>query len=513
MGLEIKQSLKLSQQLVMTPQLQQAIKLLQLSRLELVETINQEMLENPLLEEADEPSNEAELAVITGEPDEPAPEMEALAGPSESTDYATGEVPEARDVAADLEEVSMGDQVKEDFDWENYLGEYSSAPASSEGGMAEDRDAPSFDSVLTRSPSLCEHLLWQLRLSPLDEGQMEIGATIINNLNEDGYLQVSLDYLAAGRGVSVPQVEAVLKIIQQFDPLGVAARDLKECLLIQATELYPGHDLVFDLLENHLGDLERRNYHAIAKRLSVSLDEVGEALEVIRRLDPKPGRTVSEDEPQYITPDIYIYKVDGEFVIVLNEDGLPKLRVNNFYKDSLGSGGSVEAKEYVQSKLRSAVWLIRSIHQRQRTIYKVTESIVGFQRDFFDRGIAFLKPLVLRDVAEDVGMHESTISRVTTNKYMHTPQGVFELKYFFNSGINRVQGGAVASESVKERIRQIVAAEDPAKPLSDQTIGDMLQKENIDIARRTVAKYREMLGILPSSRRRQILKPRGRVPA
>ncbi|MCA1905194.1 MAG: RNA polymerase sigma-54 factor, partial [Desulfarculus sp.] len=205
-----------------------------------------------------------------------------------------------------------------------------------------------------------------------------------------------------------------------------------------------------------------------------------------------------------------VYKMDNEFVIVLNEDGLPKLRVNSYYKDALSQGASAEAKEYVQSKLRSAVWLIRSIHQRQRTIYKVTESIVGFQREFLEKGIAYLKPLVLRDVAEDVGMHESTISRVTTNKYVHTPQGVFELKFFFNSGINKVEGGAVASEAVKERIRAIIAGEDPAKPLSDQTIGDMLKRENIDIARRTVAKYREMLGILPSSRRRQTLRPRGK---
>lgn len=510
MALEIKQSLKLSQQLVMTPQLQQAIKLLQLSRLELVETINQELMENPLLEESDDAVSDAELAVLNGaEPLESPPEMEALPGPSESTDYATGEAPEAADMVPDLEEVRMDDQVKEDFDWENYLGEYSSAPASGEGGMAEDREAPSFDSVLTRSPSLKEHLLWQLRMSALDESQMEIGALIVNNLNEDGYLQASVEDLAQARAVGVEAVEAVLKVVQQFDPLGVAARDLRECLLIQATERYPGHDLVFDILENHLPDLERRNYQVIAKKLSVSMDEVAEALEVIRRLDPKPGRAVSEEEPQYITPDIYVYKMDGEFVIVLNEDGLPKLKVNSFYKDALGTTGSAEAKEYVQSKLRSAVWLIRSIHQRQRTIYKVTESIVNFQRNFFEKGIAHLKPLVLRDVAEDVGMHESTISRVTTNKYVHTPQGVFELKFFFNSGINRVQGGAVASEAVKDRIRQIIAAEDPSKPLSDQTIGEMLQKENIDIARRTVAKYREMLGILPSSRRRQILKPRG----
>ncbi len=508
MGLEIKQSLKLSQQLVMTPQLQQAIKLLQLSRLELVETINQELLENPLLEETEESIPEAELPSLDLENSEPAT-LEASQTPSEAADFEAAGLSQTGESGP--EEVQVREDVKEDFDWENYLGDYSSSPGSGEGGMAEDRDTPSFDSVLTRAPSLRDHLLWQLRMSALNETQMEIGAVIIGNLNEDGYLQVSLEDLAKTCGTEPARAEAVLKVIQQFDPLGVAARDLRECLIIQATELYPGHDLVFDILENHMADLERRNYQAIAKKLSVSLDEVAEAMEVIRRLDPKPGRTVSDEEPQYITPDIYVYKMEGEFVIVLNEDGLPKLRVNSFYKDALASGGPSDAKEYVQSKLRSAVWLIRSIHQRQRTIYKVTESIVGFQRDFFDKGIAYLKPLVLRDVAEDVGMHESTISRVTTNKYVHTPQGVFELKYFFNSGINRFQGAAVASEAVKERIRHMIAAEDPAKPLSDQAIGDMLQEENIDIARRTVAKYREMLGILPSSRRRQILRPRSRV--
>jgi RNA polymerase sigma-54 factor len=334
---------------------------------------------------------------------------------------------------------------------------------------------------------------------------------IVGNINPDGYLVETLADLSQQAQASPDEVERVLLVIQQFDPLGVGARDLKECLLLQALELYPGHELVHDIIEGHLGDLERRNYQVIAKKLAVSLDEVAEALEVIRRLDPKPGRGVSEEEPQYITPDIYVYKVDGQFVILLNEDGLPKLRVNNFYKDSLGRGAAPEAKEYVQNKLRSAVWLIRSIHQRQRTIYKVSESIVKFQGEFFDKGIAFLRPLVLRDVAEDVGMHESTISRVTTNKYMHTPQGVLELKYFFNSGIGRVEGGtSVASEAVKERIRALVAAEDHNHPLSDQIIGDMLKKENIDIARRTVAKYREMLGILPSSRRKRMLgSPKG----
>jgi len=285
----------------------------------------------------------------------------------------------------------------------------------------------------------------------------------------------------------------------------VAARDLRECLIVQATELYPAHDLVHDILEDHLGDLEKRNYKRIAKKLSVSMDEVGEALRIIRTLEPKPGRSVNDEQPRYITPDIYIYKIDGEYVIVLNEDGLPKLRVNNYYREAMSAGAPSEAKEYVQNKLRSALWLIRSIHQRQRTIYKVTESIVKHQREFFERGIANLKPMVLRDVAEDVGMHESTISRVTTNKYAHTPEGVFELKYFFNSGINRVQGGSVASEAVKDRIRQIIAAENPAKPLSDQAIANFLKGENINIARRTVAKYREMLKILPSSRRKRTL--------
>lgn len=471
----------------MTPQLQQAIKLLQLSRLELAETINQELLENPLLEVLEEEQ----------EPDKTeAPEAEA-----EPLSEA------AEEKAAELEEIKVEETAKEDFDWENYLGEYSSAPISGESSIREDRETPSYENVLSKAATLSEHLLWQLRLSDLDEKQMDIGAEIIGNLDANGYLASPLEEIAQATHSSPEEVEKVLAVVQRFDPLGIAARDLRECLLIQATELHPAYDLLHDILENHLGDLEKRRYQAIARKLGVDLQEVAEALEVIRSLDPKPGRTISEEPPQYITPDIYVYKIDGEYVIQLNEDGLPKLKVNSFYKDSLASGASSEAREYVQSKLRSAMWLIRSIHQRQRTIYKVTESIVKHQREFLDKGIAYLKPMVLRDVAEDVEMHESTISRVTTNKYVHTPQGVFELKFFFNSGINRVEGGAVASEAVKERIRHIVAEEDPRKPLSDQAIADLLKKEGIDIARRTVAKYREMLGILPSSRRRRSLPP------
>jgi RNA polymerase sigma-54 factor len=498
MGLEIKQSLKLSQQLVMTPQLQQAIKLLQLNRLELAETINQELLENPLLEISEE-AGDTEPG--EGSESEGDGRDQAESAPEADTEIPGGEEP----AAPEVEEIKVAEEAKEEFDWENYLGEYSSAPASREGSSYEDRDTPSFENMLTRAPSLKDHLLWQLRLSSLNERQQEIGSHIIGNITPDGYLQASLEDIALAAETTPQEVEKVLAVIQRFDPLGIAARDLRECLIIQATELYPAHDLVHDILENHLGDLEKRNYNNIAKKLGATMEEVAEALHIIQSLEPKPGRSISDEEPQYITPDIYVYKVDGEFVIVLNEDGLPKLKVNSFYKEALADGGSAEAKEYVQNKLRSALWLIRSIHQRQRTIYKVTESILKHQREFFDKGVAYLKPMVLRDVAEDVGMHESTISRVTTNKYVHTPQGVFELKYFFNSGISRVEGGSVASEAVKERIRKLIAEEDSKKPLSDQAIANILKRENIDIARRTVAKYREMLNILPSSRRRQTL--------
>ena len=508
MGLEIKQYLKLSQQLVMTPQLQQAIKLLQLSRLELVDTINQELLENPLLDETEETAPDEELAQMEREAGLESTEIE-LDAPSPAEEAAPetagsdGEAPAA-------DEVKIEENVKEDFDWENYLGEYSSAPVSGDGSMYEERETPSYESVLSKDISLKDHLLDQLRLSRLDEQQMRVGVYIACNLTPEGYLAISLEDLAEAAEVSEKQAEYVLKQVQRLDPLGVAARDLRECLLVQAWELYPAQELVHDIIENHLHDLERGSYQAIAKKLEVSLDEVAEAIGIIKRLEPKPGRAISEEEPIYITPDIYVDKVDGKYVIILNEDGLPKLRVNSFYKEAVATGASPEAKEYVQNKLRGALWLIRSIHQRQRTIYKVTESIVKHQKDFLDNGIALLKPMVLRDVAEDVGMHESTISRVTTNKYVHTPQGVFELKFFFNSSINRVAGGAVASEAVKDRIRKVIAQEDPSKPFSDQSIADMLKQENIDIARRTVAKYREMLGILPSSRRRQPLLRAGK---
>jgi len=477
MAIELRQHLKLAQQLIMTPQLQQAIKLLQLSRLELLETISQELQSNPLLEEGQE---------AEAEPDD----RERVA------DSANRET--------DISEVTIDEKPKADFDWEEYLGEYTSGPKV-RVEREEVRELPAIESRLVKKPSLDAHLLWQLHLSSASDAQKEIGTLIIGNLGRDGYLQATLAEIAEMAGCDESCVEEVLHLVQEFDPPGIAARDLRECLLIQGKNLKLEDDLVINIITNHLHDLESRNYHSIVKATNRKPEEIKEAIDVITGLDPKPGRQYDEEEIQYISPDIYVHKVDNEFVILLNEDGMPKLRISPFYREALSKDGDVtdQAREYIQGKLRSAAWLIKSIHQRQRTIYRVAESIIKFQRDFFDKGIAHLKPLVLRDVAEDLSMHESTISRVTTNKYMHTPRGVFELKYFFNSSISSFTGGAVASESVKERIRQLVSNEDPQKPYSDKAIVEKLREENIDIARRTVAKYRELLGILPSNLRKQ----------
>ena len=300
------------------------------------------------------------------------------------------------------------------------------------------------------------------------------------------------------------EILETLKIIQTFDPVGIAARDTRECLLIQTKFENLGGTIVEKIIIDHMDNLENKRYDKIARDLCISPHEILSAVSIITNLEPKPGRLYNDDETIYISPDIYVFKVGDDYEIVLNEDGMPKLRINNYYKEILNSKDSLgkDTREYIQEKLKSAAWLIKSIHQRQRTIYKVTESIVQFQRNFFDKGVTHLKPLVLRDVAEHIQMHESTISRVTTNKYVHTPQGVFELKYFFNSAINSMEGDSIASESVKEHIKNIIKSEDKKKPFSDQEVADILKGHNINAARRTVAKYRETLGILPSRKRR-----------
>jgi RNA polymerase sigma-54 factor len=347
--------------------------------------------------------------------------------------------------------------------------------------------------------------MWQLNLSVLDGHDKIIAASIIGNIDDSGYLRTHLEEICDQTHSSMDQVEDVLYQVQSFDPAGVGARDLAECLQLQLAYLGLKGTLAERIITDYAKELEERRYQVIAKQCKVSVDDVLEAARFLSSLDPRPGSQYSESDIHYITPDIFVYKVGDEYVVSLNDDGLANLKISSYYSNAL-SGKEIdsETSEYIQEKMRGALWLIKSIHQRQRTIFRVTKSIVKFQREFFDHGISYLKPLVLRDVAEDIEMHESTISRVTTNKYVQTPQGLFELKFFFNSGIGTTGGDSVASESVKNRIKEIIAEENEKKPYSDQKIVNMLRDDGIDIARRTVTKYREMLGIGSSTARKRL---------
>ena len=493
--MEIKQVHRLSQQLVMTPQLQQAIKLLQLSRMELVDLVREEMMKNPILEDGAESSQEL------GKDDPDVKQESELQGETELAAPSGEESSHTTEVSGT--ETSSESQAVGEIDWDNYIENYSSQPSMPSFKPNND-ELPSLESTLTKKTSLEEHLVWQLRMSHLPTEEENVGMLIIGNLDHDGYLkEPPLADIAEEGGVPVEMADRVLAKLQSFDPIGVCARSLSECLLIQARHHGADDEVLVKMITEHLGNLEKKNYQAIARDLKEPIEEIYEAAKVIMNLNPRPGREYTTEEPHYITPDVYIHKVGDKFFVVPNDDGLPKLKISSFYKSALN--GTPQAREYIQDKLRSAQWLIRSIQQRQRTIVKVTESIIKFQREFFEKGIAHLKPLILREVAEDISMHESTISRVTTNKYVHTPQGIFELKFFFNSGIRLTNDDdKLASEAVKTKIKQLIAAEDTKHPLSDQKIVELLREQTIDIARRTVAKYREQLGILSSSKRKQL---------
>ena len=480
--LEQKQEQK--QKLTMTPKLQQAIKLLQLSRMELISEVRQEFQENPMLEKARDPY-EAESMYRQ---DHGIEESE----PDDTTDEVQGD---------------EGDM--DNIDWEEYVDKYSSRPMPTNHYKGySTSDLPGYEQTLESSHSLIEDLTRQIRLSALDEDEEYIATLIVGNLDKKGYFnQATVEDIAEEADATVETVEEVLAVVQSMDPLAIASRDLQECLNIQAEEYYPDDEVMHQMLDEHISDLERKSFSKIARSIGVDKEVVHEAAERIATLEPKPGRGYVEEEANYVTPDIYIREDGDDFRVVLNEDGLPKLKISNFYKKELErkkeEGEDDEAKDYIQEKLRGAMWLIRSIHQRQSTIVKVTKSILKFQRDFFEKGVEHLKPLVLKEVADDIEMHESTVSRVTTNKYVHTPRGVYELKFFFNSSISREGGEDLASEAVKAKIAGIIEREDPANPLSDSKIADKLDEDGIDIARRTVAKYRESMGVLSSTKRKQ----------
>ena len=485
MAMEARLSLRQSQRVVMTPLLQQAIQLLQLSTLELQEVVQKELLENPLLEEVAPETEAAPEASASTTPDAPTttPLEPAPVEPPPTNERQTDDLP------FDLNAVMFDDHEERSL------------------VSQEEREDLPFENIVRSVNSLTDHLDEQLRFTTEDPLVRRIGNEIIGNLDEDGYLRADVAELAQRCETTVEEVEKVLALVQAFDPPGVAARSIQECLLIQL-KADPNPDPVsVEIVEEHFDELSRRRYPDIARALKLSLDRIMESVEEIMGLEPKPGRRFGGSDSRYIVPDVVVHKMGGEYVVVLNEDGVPRLRVNSLYRSLLRTAGS-EAREYVEQKLRSAVWLIKSVDQRQRTLRKVTQSIVKFQREFLDKGLPCLRPLSLRDVGEDIGMHESTISRVTTNKYVETPQGLFELKFFFHSGIASGDGAMVSSVSVKKMIQDLLANEDPSKPLSDQEVAQILKGRGLTIARRTVAKYREELGILPSHQRR--LMPRKR---
>lgn len=492
MALNMRQELRMSQQLVMTPQLQQAIKLLQLSRIELQDLVRGELLENPLLDE------HAELGSTV---DEPVSSVEMQDGLDTQRDDA-GDRSATRERA---EELKVDDGPKDNFDWEAYLENYSYAPATGSGVRVENDEMPSLEATASRPETLAEHLMWQIRLSNFTPVEEDIAEWIVRSLSPAGYMRdQTVPQISKRSGYSCLRIEEVLRRIQNLDPVSIAARNLSEALWVQVNHPDdPIEDpLVRAIISKHLGNLEKRAYPAIARDTGENIEEVYEAAKIVLGLEPRPARAYASEEPQYIVPDVYIAKIGEEYIVTLNDDGLPKLKISGFYRGAMGQ--SREAKEYITERLRSAQWLIRSIQQRQRTILKVTKSILKFQREFFDRGVEHLRPLILKDVAEDIQMHESTVSRVTTNKYVHTPQGIFELKYFFNAGISRSNGDDLASEAVKTKIKVLIDDEDTAHPYSDQRLVELLKADGIDIARRTVAKYREQLGLLSSSKRRRL---------
>jgi RNA polymerase sigma-54 factor len=488
--MKLRLDLRLSQKLIMTPQLQQAIKLLQLSRLELQQSRTQHLMENPLLEDLPTEAEDSEA----GSAEEKA--EDAVASADSEPSNAEESTPEERDTP---DEISASG-------WEEYFGSDRRIGGSESQSPSQD-EFPSYEQTMAKATSLEDHLLWQLSFSGLSDREKGIGRLIIGNLDDDGYLRMSLAEMVGGTDFSEKEAESVLKDIQSFDPTGVAARDLAECLLLQIGHLgkspmgslgaRPGAlkgSIVEAIVQHHLKDLEKKQYTRIAKSLGVTVEEVFQATKVIEVLEPKPGRPFTNTQNYVIVPDVFVVKNEGEWVVLLNDDGLPRMRISPYYKQLMAAGesGSAETKAYLDEKLRAAQWVIRSIEQRNKTIVKVVSSIVKFQEQFFEKGVQHLKPLVLKQVAEDIGMHESTISRVTANKYMYCPQGMLELKFFFNAGLQRADqpSDMMSSVTVREMIRKMVAEEDASHPLKDEEIVARLLSQQVMIARRTVAKYR-----------------------
>ncbi len=486
MALEQKLHLKLSQRLVMTPSLQQAIKLLQMSKLELEEVLTQEMVENPVLEEEQEETPEPESAEAQEEgkeaPTEPAPQT-----------------PEVAETAPEKERDSF-----DEIDFDSYFEDYLDTAYNPR--QYEESEQVPLENILSRPQGLQEYLNWQLSMSDATPPVREIATYLIGNTDEDGYLRVSREEIRSAGFQNEADVETAIGLVRSFDPPGICAFDLPDCLMLQIRAIGIENPLIEKIIREHWPEFLNRQFAPLSRALGVAMSQLQAVVEIIKNLEPKPGRKYSTERTIYVEPDVAVRKIGDEYVIQLNEDGLPKLRISAAYRRMLrGGNGAIgeEAAAYLKEKMRSAVWLIKSLDQRQRTIYKVTDSIVRHQRGFLDNGIEHLRPLVLRDVAQDIGMHESTVSRVVSNKYIHTPRGLLPMKYFFHSGIDSTSGDDVSSLSIKSKIARIIEEEDAKRPHSDARIMQKLRAEGIQIARRTVAKYREELRIPSSSQRKQ----------
>lgn len=467
--------LRLSQRLALTPSLLQKIELLQLNKLELQEMLNQELMENPILEEVPEQEVASEMVTDDSAVEEPAPETSAAEDGKDSFD---------------------------EIDFRYFFDEY--LDTGYKNREVEDSERPSFESFLTRPPSLDEHLNWQLGLSDAPPRIAEIAKQIIGNLNEDGYLLITLEELCQVAGCTIEDAVQSLQLVQSMDPVGVGARDLRECLSLQLQSLELKESLAFSIIQDHLPLLEGHKFKEIANRTGSSFEEVLQAVDCIKHLIPKPGLKYNNQKATYVQPEVTITKVDDEFVILLNDEGMPQLRLNAGYKDLLKSNGvSAETKAFLREKFRSAVDLLRSVNQRKQTIYKVCVCIVNRQKDFLENGPSHLHPMLIKDVANELGVHSSTISRVVTNKYVDTPQGVMEMRKFFTMGVESPEGEEFSIVQVKLKIKKLIENENRNKPYSDNQMGQLLRRDNVFITRRTVAKYREQMQI-PGSRERKI---------
>lgn len=478
MKIEHRLELKLTQKLILTPQLQQSIKLLQLPQLELSQTLNQELMENPLLEEIMERESEEknETLDITST-EEPIQEL-------------------SEDMEAPLEKI-FG------FTTDEYFEERGS-DGRDLGYFTDGIETPSPFERNSKKMDLYEYLIWQLRLSRTSDSVRQVAEVVMGNLNEDGYLQASVEEIAKIAGVDIKTAEDAITLIREFDPPGVGAKNLQECLLLQLKPLNLENTLVEKILTDGFVELEKKKYKKLAVKFKVTVNDILTAVKIIEGLEPRPGRNYSKEEVIHIIPDVYIEESEGKFIIILNDDGIPKLRLSNYYRKLITNKNALgrEEKQFLEEKLRSAIWLLKSLDQRKKTIYRVTESILKFQEEFFRKGINYLKPLNLKDIATDLGMHESTISRVTSNKYLQSPQGLLNFRFFFSNAVHAVNG-EVSSATVRSIIKQLISKENLKAPLNDKNIVKILQGRDINIARRTVAKYREELKLPSHSRRKK----------